>query len=266
MKLPIITIILTIASISSYAQAKDTLFFKIDKQYTISPTITPNLSNRTYTEYVKVARQQKLQTKTNGYIYFVGNGHLTKGLKPRKILSIKDYIENRKFYHDGKHNQIIDNWKLKDSLTDKFVIFFVNGDEFIQPRHLEYHSYYPIRQDEKIINNPIKDTLYFKLDFDYIYPSKFKTNEYWFRDSSGSSYGTFFLKKIVTKQDETNNEIEISDFEEFVHNSRFYDKSKTQKLQDQNLADSLSNYVLFLVKSTDRKNEYIQVTTVMVIE
>ena len=44
-------------------QEKDTLFFKIDKQYTISPTITPNLSNRTYTEYIKVARQQKLQTK-----------------------------------------------------------------------------------------------------------------------------------------------------------------------------------------------------------
>ncbi|CAM2872410.1 hypothetical protein [Flavobacterium frigoris] len=266
MKLPIITIILTIASISSYAQAKDTLFFKIDKQYTISPTITPNLSNRTYTEYVKVARQQKLQTKTNGYIYFVGNGHLTKGLKPRKILSIKEYIENRKFYCDGNHNKIIDKWKLKDSLTDKFVIFFVNGDEFIQPRHLQYQSYYPIRQDEKIINNPIKDTLYFKLDNSYLYESEYYPGEYITKDSSGSSYGTFFLKKIVTKQEETDNTIQISDFEEFVHNSRFYDKSKTQKLQDQNLSDFLSNYVLFLVKNTPTKNEYIKVYPSFAIE
>jgi hypothetical protein len=44
-------------------------------------------------------------------IFFVGDGYLTKGLK--KILSIKDYIENRKFYLDGKYNRIIDEWKLK---------------------------------------------------------------------------------------------------------------------------------------------------------
>jgi hypothetical protein len=37
-----------------------------------------------------------------------------KGLNQKKILSIKDYIENRKFYCDGKHNQIIDKWKLKE--------------------------------------------------------------------------------------------------------------------------------------------------------
>jgi hypothetical protein len=36
-----------------------------------------------------------------------------KRAKAKKI-SIKDYIENRKFYCDGKHNQIIDKWKLKD--------------------------------------------------------------------------------------------------------------------------------------------------------
>jgi hypothetical protein len=62
-----------------------------------------------------------------------------KRAKAKKILSIKDYIENRKFYCDGKHNQIIDKWKLKEFLIDKYVIFFVNGNEFIQPRHLEYN-------------------------------------------------------------------------------------------------------------------------------
>jgi hypothetical protein len=36
--------------------------------------------------------------------FFVGDGYLTKGLKPKKS-SIKDYIENRKFYLDGKYNQ-----------------------------------------------------------------------------------------------------------------------------------------------------------------
>jgi hypothetical protein len=27
----------------------------------------------------------------------------------------------------------------KEFLIDKYVIFFVNGNEFIQPRHLEYN-------------------------------------------------------------------------------------------------------------------------------
>jgi hypothetical protein len=40
-----------------------------------------------------------------------------KRAKAKKILSIKDYIENRKFYCDGKHNQIIDKWKLKESIN-----------------------------------------------------------------------------------------------------------------------------------------------------
>jgi hypothetical protein len=42
---------------------------------------------------------------------------------------------------------------------DKYVIFFVNGNEFIQPRHLEYNSYYPI--GENAVNNKVKDTLFF---------------------------------------------------------------------------------------------------------
>jgi hypothetical protein len=40
------------------------------------------------------------------------------------------------------------------------VIFFVNGNEFIQPRHLEYNSYYPIGKGENAVNNKVKDTLF----------------------------------------------------------------------------------------------------------
>jgi hypothetical protein len=36
----------------------------------------------------------------------------------------------------------------KKFLIDKYVIFFVNGNKFIQPRHLEYNSYYPIGKGE----------------------------------------------------------------------------------------------------------------------
>ena len=270
MKLFTTIVICISAFISTYAQEKDTLFFKIDKYYTVSPTITANLSNRRFTEYVKVAREKKIQTNTNGYIYFVGNGYLIKSLKPRKILSIKEFIENRKFYYDGKHNQIIDKWKLKELLIDKYVIFFINGNEFIQPRHLEYNIYYPLRQKNEVVQNPIKDTLYFKLDYNYIYPSKFEPTEYWFKDNNGSSHGTFFLKKIDLKKDAKVDDFRNSDnvlnFKEYVHNSRFYDKNKSQSLQDRNLADFLSNYALFLVENIGGEKKYIQVKPVQIIE
>ena len=50
------------------AQEKDSLFFDIDKYYTISPTITPNLHLQTYPELVEAEKKQILQTKTNGYV------------------------------------------------------------------------------------------------------------------------------------------------------------------------------------------------------
>jgi hypothetical protein len=41
------------------------------------------------------------------------------------------------------------------------VIFFVNGNEFIQPRHLEYN--FIIQLVKENANNKVKDTLFFKL-------------------------------------------------------------------------------------------------------
>jgi hypothetical protein len=105
-----------------------------------------------------------------------------KGLKPKKILSIKDYIENRKFYCDGKHNQIIDKWKLKEFFIDKYVIFFVNGNEFIQPRHLEYNSY-PIGKGENAVNNKVKDTLFFKLIINMFIDQSMSQNLFYLRRS-----------------------------------------------------------------------------------
>lgn len=267
MKACILVIILSVCSIlKAQEKQKDTLFFSVDKYYTVSPTVVSNLSGRTYPQSIEFEKEQKKHTKTNGYIFFVGDGFLTKGLKPKKILSIKDYIENRKFYCDGKHNQIIDKWKLKEFLIDKYVIFFVNGNEFIQPRHLEYNSYYPLRQEDQVVQNPTKDTLYFKLDYNYIYPSKFEPNEYWFKDNSGSNHGTFFLKKIDAKVDDFKNSEDVFDFKDYIHNSRFYDKTKLESLQDGNLADFLSNYVLFLVTNSGEKKKYIQVKPVQIIE
>ncbi|WP_166921334.1 hypothetical protein [Flavobacterium poyangense] len=250
------------STIALKAQEKDTLFFAIDKYYTISPTITANMSKITYSQLQEAHKEQMKHTKTNGYIYFVGDGYLTKNLKPRKVYSLKDYIENRKFYFDGVSNKIVDKWKLKDSLTNKYTIFFVSGTEFIQPRVLEYRSYYPIRNKEERIYNKVKDTLYFNMDTKYIRTHAQIPNHIYLNDSSGANNGSFFFKTI-----EFANHLkpkEIRSLEKFVQTSRFYNKDKTQKLNDYELAEYLNNYVVFLVDDT--KKECIRVESGFEIE
>jgi len=247
------------------AQKKDSLFFAIDKYYTISPTIESNFyKNSAYSEVIKNKKNQMVHTKTNGNIFFIGNGILIKGLKPKKILYLKDYIENRKFYHDGKYNQIVDPWKLKDSLTDKYEVFFVNGEEFIQPRILEYYSYYPLKDDDKSITNPIKDTLYFNLDNNYISQSEHDLDIFYLEDSGKSGDVTFLFRKMKSVKNKIPDK--LLDIKNFIRSSRFYDDSKINKLNDFLLMNYLNNYVIYLVDKKEEEIEYIEVIPSSAIE
>jgi hypothetical protein len=238
-----------------FSQKKDTLYFGIDKYYTISPTINSNLENEPYPEWIKTTNEYMKQTKTNGYIFFIGDDYLTKNLKPKKVLSIKKYIENRKFYFDGKYNQIVDEKKVKDSLIDKYVIYFVNGDKFIKPLQLNYVSYYPRRdKDWNVVENKIQDTLYFKLDNEYIYQSTTDPEWYLIKGSNGNQH-IFFQKEGIERGLTIN---KLIDFKEFVQSQRFCSKYKKQKLNEPALADFLSNYVVYFVKVTE--NEFIKVS------
>ncbi|KUJ60870.1 hypothetical protein AR687_15810 [Flavobacteriaceae bacterium CRH] len=246
-------------------QEKDTLFFNLDKYYTISPTIISNLINKNYLEIIELQKKLMSHTNTNGYIYFIGDGFLTKGLKPKKVQSIKDYVENRKFYLDGKYNKIVDEGKLRDSLTDKYKIFFVSGDEFISPRVLEYHSYYPLREGDKDIDNTIKDTLYFKLDNDYVYKpedgykSKYISIDYLIRDNSKDE--VFFFKEL--EKVKALKPREVLSLKDFIRSSRFYDENKSHKLKEMYLMKFMNDYVIYLVNN---KKEYLKVEPSVVIE
>jgi hypothetical protein len=258
MKYILINIIIAFP-IVSLAQKKDSLFFAVDKYYTISPTISPNIDkNLTYPEVVKSHKNQMAHTKTNGNVLFIGDGILIKGLKPKKILSLKDYIENRKFYHDGKYNQIVDKWKLKDSLTDKYEIFFVSREQFIRPRLLEYYSYYPFKEDDKFITNPIKDTLCFNLDNNYVVQSKHDKDIFYLEDSGKSGDVTFHFRKMkLTKNIKCDKFLDIKNF---IHSSRFYNDSKKKILNDFELMNYLSKYVIYLVNKKEVGIEYIEVS------
>ncbi|WP_166921501.1 hypothetical protein [Flavobacterium poyangense] len=256
---------ISIAVVKAQEKQKDTIFFSIEKHYTISPTITPYTGNKTYTEVIEVLRKQMRHTKTNGYIFFIGDGYLIKNLKPKKILSIKEYIENAKFYYNGTYNKIVDKWKLKDSLTDKYTLFFVNGDQFIQPRHLEYASYYPTRDKNwNVIDNKIKDTLFFKLDNQDFYESKYESKVLLLKSTFDSIYGAFFFNKVQKINDLKPNK--IFSFNEFVRSSRLYDKNRQQKVNDNDLWEYLNNYVVFLVEENDKRINYIQVQPSFAIE
>lgn len=261
----ILTNICIILPVFLIAQEKDSLYFAIDKYYTISPTIEPNFYKKlAFPAVVKNRKNQMAHTKTNGYIFFIGDGILIKGLKPKKIFSIKDYIENRKFYHDGKYNQIIDKWKLKDSLTDKYQVFFVNGEEFIRPRHLEYASYYPLRDGDNIIANQIKDTLYFNLDNNYIAKSENDSDIFYLEDSGNSGDVTFLFRKMKSAKNIKYDK--LLDAKDFIHSSRFYNYSKKNKLKDFDLMNYLSNYVIYLVNNKEEEIEFIEVSPSSEIE
>lgn len=245
---------------------KDTLFFNIDKYYTISPSIESQQLNEKYTKKLAFEKMQIRQTNTDGYISFTVDSLSEKEIKPKKILSIKEYIENKKFYYDGNYNRIVDKWKLKDSLTDKYVIFFVNGNELIKSKNLEYISYYPIQKDLKIVENRRKDTLFFKLDNKYIYePEHCTPKRYALRDGGKSQTGTFFFEEFDEQTRPRFKSRKAFDLESFVHSTRFYNND-LQTIEDLNLSNYFSNYVIFLDKQIDDKHDYIQIKPFVTIE
>ncbi|KAF2081842.1 hypothetical protein [Flavobacterium sharifuzzamanii] len=145
---------------------------------------------------------------------------------------------------------IVDDNKLQDSLTNKYTIFFVNGDEFIKPRKLSYTSYYPRRdKDWNVVQNKIKDTLYFKLDNEYVYQSKVNPKWYLIKDSNDKQH-LFFEKQDIQKGSAIN---KLINFKEFVESSRFYNKDRKQKLYETSLVNFLGNYVVYFVKTDERE-------------
>lgn len=259
--------LLVVTTIHAQEKPKDTLFFALEKYYTISPTITPNISNQKYLEWHKTTDEQMKHVGTNGYIYFIGNGFLNTGLKPKKIQSIKDYIENKKFYMDGKYNNVIDAYKLNDSLLGKYIIFFVNGGEFIQPRSIEYKTFYPRRnQNGEFIANPNvkKDTLYFNFDNKYVMPSKHTKNRIVLNENICQGGGAFYFEE---KQKMANlpSPGQFLDLKNYIQSSQFYE-SKNKSFQCVGFSYYIDNYVVIFVRKEEGKVEFIKVQAQYVIE
>lgn len=261
--------IIYFASIVLTAQTKikDTLFFSTDNYYTSSPAVELKFSNESYYKKLALEKMRIKQTNTDGYIFYSGDSVSEKKIKPKNILSIKEFVENKKFYNDGTYNKIVDKWKLKDSLTDKYVIYFVDGNELTESKNLEYISYYPIKKETKVIENRRKDTLFFKLDNKYIFETQPVSNpkKYSLKDSGKSKTGSFFFEEFEVQTRPRFKTKKAIDLENFVHSTRFYN-IESQIIEDFNLANYFSNYVVFLDKQVEDKHDYIQIKSFATIE
>lgn len=109
-----------------------------------------------------------------------------------------------------------------------------------------------------------KDTLYFKLDANYLYESKYVGNSYLLKDSNDVGRGTFFFEKIGTEPHGAPQEILC--LKKYVRSSKHYSKHKKFKLNDYRLWEHLNNYTIYLVKKTDQDVEYIRVIANFEIE
>jgi hypothetical protein len=248
-------------SVNAQETIKDTLYFRMDENYIASPTITPvPLKPKTFLEILKRDKKRAEHTNTAGYVFFIGNGYLYEGSKPKEILSLKNYIENRDFYFDGDYNKRVDNGKLKEKLLDKYVVLFVNENYFIQPRYLTYKTYHSEIDIQKKFE--AKDTLYFNFSDSYLKSNEGTPNLYSLNEKIDE--GDFFFEKLGNK-----NLLEpkkILCLKEYLHSSRYYDNHK-KMISNFDLSQYFQNYIIyFVIKENDGSIEYIEVRANSAIE
>lgn len=218
--------------------------------FTLTKITRQNYKLIKFYEKTEIELVSKKVTNTNGYIYFIKD-RILNDLNPNQILSVKEYIERKEFYFQGKYNKIVDKWKLKSLLLDKYIIFLVKDNKYIKPKYLSYNSYYPIGKGDNAIINKIKDTLFFKFDENYLLQAKDGSDDLFLVDSN--SDGTFYFERQETTYDL---KVETKlDLKNFIQSSRFFRKDYIRKLLDYDLSEYLENYVIFLIN----ENKFIKV-------
>lgn len=109
-------------------------------------------------------------------------------------------------------------------------------------------------------DKPVKDTIFFKIDENYLQPGKYNKDQYYITDAlkdNGSSEVFFF--QII------NNNLklkprDIMDLKDFIRKSDYYySNRKTNKLDDFGLASYLEKYKIYLVDSSCNQLEILEV-------
>jgi len=252
-KVHILILFFLSTNIFSQKTKKDSIYFFFDENYTINSSITNKLI---YPKYKEMIKSKIDLTNTNGYIHFFEEEQIT-GVIPKKILKIKDYIENDAFYFDGKYNKIVDNWKVKKYLLDKYTIFLVKKNQIIKLKSLTYSSFYPLKRKNKYIDKRKKDTLVFKFDPFLLKKTKSKTSDYFILKNNNRESTFGFIKYKEYKTIKIKKTISLK---KYLLTSRYYNK-KNNKIYKSELAMYLTNYIIFIKtkKCYYKVNPYFEV-------
>lgn len=97
-------------------KGKDTLYFKYDNKYI-----------KTYSEMPKHYYLDDIKTGGSG-TFFLNGVQIVSNLKKRKLLCLKDFVHNPKFYN--KKQEMDDN-KLADYFS-QHIVYLVRKNEYIQ--------------------------------------------------------------------------------------------------------------------------------------
>ncbi len=111
------------------------------------------------------------------------------------------------------------------------------------------------------INAQNKDTLYFKLDKNYILISKYEKDKFYIKERSTNDS---FVFHMIKKENLTVEKKKILNLKKFIRNSQAY---KYQKIDDYELWNLFkNNYIVFFVIKSSDKIDYIQVEPKLGIE
>lgn len=245
----------------SQEQIKDTLFFKYDKNYMFF--YADNKKYKDYKELESVLIKNMNITKTEGY-FTLNEIDTLYNLNPKKIYSLKEYVEKRKFYYDGSYGRVINSNILRREIFNKYNVFIVHGNNFIKIRQHPYEdfysSYYPIRyhKNEKYPKQK-KDTLFIKYNNGLLkkYKHPIDNYNYYLIKDSGTCGTISFEEKQVYLDLKAKN---VYCLKEIIKKAKAYhtkNKYKTGKIDDCNLANYLGKYTLFFVD----ENKFIKVQT-----
>ncbi|MGG8496280.1 hypothetical protein ACQY1Q_07665 [Tenacibaculum sp. TC6] len=263
MKNLFIILLLTSSFLKAQEGKQDTIFFKYDKNYVLFYDDYKKWWDLSYKDYENEILKNINLTNTQGYFMLKAVDTLYN-LFPKKVFSLKKYVETRKFYYPGKYNKIVDINILKKELFNKYKVFFTTDDNgFIKirqsPYENYYHSFYPIKYaNKKKYPKQIKDTLFIKYDKDIFLKRRNPVSReisYLIKDRMyrSSEYIRFEEKKKYTNISKKTEPINFQDF--LVNN--FNDK-----IDDWTLSSYLSNYVIFFVC----EKTYIKMQVIDVID
>ncbi|WP_299121497.1 hypothetical protein [uncultured Tenacibaculum sp.] len=243
---------LLIISISCFSQSekKDTIFFKLDKNYTLFFKDYEKWLNLSYKRFERELLKKHVNN-THGYFMFKKLDTLYN-LSAKKIYDLKNYVENREFYYPGKYSKIMNIQFLKEKLFNKYKVFIVTKKEFIEIRQSPYenfyHSFYPIKYENKNKYKPlIKDSLFFNYT-DKLLSKKWKnpvSKEFSYQIKGNKNEGVVYFLEL--KIYNNINPKKASSLKKIIQISGIH--FEKNKFDGWELSKYLSNYEIFIINN-----------------